>query len=126
MTIQQLTYFLAALEHGSFSAAADVLHMAQPSLSEQVRRLEAELGVRLFQRGGRGLVPTEAGRSLREHAQRVLDDVEGAREAVAETRELRGGTARSAPGARRGSTPGRRSSPTSAASSRRCACGCSA
>ena len=93
MTIQQLSYFLAALEHGSFSAAAEELHMAQPSLSEQVRRLEAELGVRLFQRGGRGLVATEAGRSLREHAQRVLDDVEGAREAVAETRELRGGTA---------------------------------
>ncbi len=93
MTIQQLTYFLAALEHRSFSAAAETLHMAQPSLSEQVRRLEAELGVQLFQRGGRGLVPTEAGVRLREHAQRVLDDVEGAREAVAETRELRGGTA---------------------------------
>lgn len=93
MTIQQLTYFLAAIEHGSFSAAAEELHMAQPSLSEQVRRLEAELGVSLFQRGGRGLVVTEAGRSLREHAQRVLDDVESAREAVAESRELRGGTA---------------------------------
>ncbi len=93
MTIQQLAYFLAALEHGSFSAAAEELHLAQPSLSEQVRRLEAELGVALFQRGGRGLVATESGRRLREHAQRVLDDVEGAREAVAETRELRGGTA---------------------------------
>ena len=93
MTIQQLSYFLSALEHGSFSAAAEHLHLAQPSLSEQVRRLEAELGVRLFRRGGRGLVPTEAGWLLRDHAQRVLDDVEGAREAVAETRELRGGTA---------------------------------
>ncbi len=93
MTIQQLTYYLAALEHGSFSAAAEELHMAQPSLSEQVRRLEGELGVRLFERGGRGLVPTEAGRRLREHAERVLDDVEGAKAAMAETRELRGGTA---------------------------------
>jgi DNA-binding transcriptional LysR family regulator len=93
MTLQQLTYFLAALEHGSFSAAAEELHMAQPSLSEQVRRLEAELGVKLFQRAGRGLVATEAGRTLRDHARRVLADVEGAREAVAETRELRGGTA---------------------------------
>ena len=44
MTLQQLTYFLAAIEHGSFSAAADALHLAQPSLSEQVRRLEDELG----------------------------------------------------------------------------------
>ena len=41
MTLQQLSYFLAAAEHGSFSAAAEALHMAQPSLSEQIRRLEA-------------------------------------------------------------------------------------
>ena len=52
--MQQLTYFLAAAEHGSFSAAAESLHMAQPSLSEQIRRLEAELGVPLFARAGRG------------------------------------------------------------------------
>ena len=45
MTLQQLTYFLAAAERGSFSAAAEELHIAQPSLSEQIRRLEAELGV---------------------------------------------------------------------------------
>ena len=50
MTLQQLTYFLAAAEHGSFSAAAESLLMAQPSLSEQIRRLEAELGVPLFAR----------------------------------------------------------------------------
>src|SRR3954468_1804961 len=61
MTLQQLTYFLAAVEHGSFSAAAEALLMSQPSLSEQVRRLEAELGVPLFTRVGRGLAPTEAG-----------------------------------------------------------------
>ena len=40
MTLQQLTYFLASAEHGSFSAAAESLHMAQPSMSEQIRRLE--------------------------------------------------------------------------------------
>ena len=61
MTLQQLTYFLAAVEHGSFSAAAESLFMAQPSLSEQIRRLEAELGVPLFARVGRGLELTEAG-----------------------------------------------------------------
>ncbi|MDQ3850352.1 MAG: LysR family transcriptional regulator, partial [Actinomycetota bacterium] len=72
MTIQQLQYFAAAVEHGSFSAAADELHLAQPSLSEQVRRLEGELGVRLFERVGRGLVVTEAGRTLRPHAEAVL------------------------------------------------------
>lgn len=67
--------------------------MAQPSLSEQVRRLEAELGVRLFHRVGRGLTPTEAGNALRPHAERTLDAAEAARESVVAVRELRGGTA---------------------------------
>lgn len=93
MTIQQLTYFLAAAEEGSFSAAAERLRMAQPSLSEQVRRLEGELGVALFVRSGRGLALTEAGRELRPHAERTLAAASAAREAVAEVRELRGGTA---------------------------------
>src|SRR4051812_44137197 len=93
MTFQQLTYFLAAAEHGSFSAAAEELHMAQPSLSEQVRRLEAELGVELFARAGRGLTPTEAGEALRPHAERTLAAAEAARESVVAVRELRGGIA---------------------------------
>jgi DNA-binding transcriptional LysR family regulator len=93
LTLPQLTYFLAAIEHGSFSAAADALHMAQPSLSEQVRRLEAELGVALFRRVGRGLAPTAAGQALRPRAERVLAEVEAARAAVVDVRELRGGTA---------------------------------
>ena len=67
--------------------------MAQPSISEQIRRLEAELGVRLFQRVGRGLTPTEAGHTLRPHAERTLDEAEAARESVVAVRELRGGTA---------------------------------
>ena len=93
MTLQQLQYVLAAIEHGSFSAAAEVLHLAQPSLSEQVRRLEAELGVALFQRVGRGLVLTEAGRALRPHAEAALASVERARDSVGAIRGLRGGLA---------------------------------
>jgi DNA-binding transcriptional LysR family regulator len=93
LTLQQLDYFLAAFRHGSFSAAAEEMHMAQPSLSEQVRRLEDELGVRLFHRVGRGLTPTEAGIALRPHAERTLDAAEAARESVVAVRELRGGTA---------------------------------
>jgi DNA-binding transcriptional LysR family regulator len=93
LTLQQLQYFLGAFRHGSFSGAAEELHMAQPSLSEQVRRLEAELGVRLFHRVGRGLTPTEAGIALRPHAERTLDAAEAARESVVAVRELRGGTA---------------------------------
>ncbi len=93
MTLQQLQYVLAAIEHGSFSAAAEALHLAQPSLSEQVRRLEAELGVTLFQRVGRGLVTTEACRALRPHAEAALACVERARESVGAVRQLRGGLA---------------------------------
>ncbi len=93
MTLQQLQYVISAIEHGSFSAAAETLHLAQPSLSEQVRRLEAELGVTLFQRVGRGLVLTEAGRALRPHAEAALAAAEQARASVGAIRELRGGLA---------------------------------
>jgi DNA-binding transcriptional LysR family regulator len=92
MTIQQLTYFLATVEHGSFSAAARALYLTQPSISEQVRQLESELGISLFARAGRGLALTEAGRRFRPEAERVLADIERARDAVAEVRDLRGGT----------------------------------
>jgi len=93
VTLQQLTYFLAAAEHGSFSAAAEALFMSQPSLSEQVRRLEDELGVPLFIRLGRGLALTEAGRTFLPHAERTLADAEQAAASVAEVRSLRAGTA---------------------------------
>src|SRR3954453_7360976 len=92
MTLQQLTYFLAAADHGSFSAAAESLHMAQPSLSEQIRRLEAELGVPLFTRAGRRLELTEAGRLLLPHAERTLDAAREAAESVREGRDRAGGT----------------------------------
>jgi DNA-binding transcriptional LysR family regulator len=93
MTLQQLRYFLVAAERGSFSAAAQELLMAQPSLSDQIRRLEAELGVALFTRAGRRLELTEAGRMLRPHAERTLAAAEDAAESVKEVRTLTGGTA---------------------------------
>jgi DNA-binding transcriptional LysR family regulator len=93
MTLQQLAYFLAAAEHGSFSAAASAMHMAQPSMSEQIRRLEAELGVQLFARGGRRLALTEAGMLLRPQAERTLAAAEEAVASVREVRTLTGGTA---------------------------------
>ena len=92
MTLQQLTYFLAAAEHKSFSAAAQSLFMAQPSLSDQVRRLEAELGVELFARGARGLELTEAGRLFQPHAERTVAAAQDAAESVREVRDITGGT----------------------------------
>lgn len=92
MTLQQLTYFLATAAHGSFSAAAATLHMAQPSLSDQIRRLEAELGVPLFVRAGRRLELTEAGQALLPNAERTLEAAEATVASVREVRTLSGGT----------------------------------
>src|SRR5919112_2503521 len=92
MTLQQLRYSLTAADKGSFSAAAESLLMAQPSLSDQIRRLEAELGVALFTRAGRRLVLTEAGKILQPHAERTLAAAEEAVESVKEVRSLKGGT----------------------------------
>jgi LysR family transcriptional regulator, cyn operon transcriptional activator len=93
MTLQQLTYFLAAAEHGSFTAAADVLHLARPSISEQIAHLEAELGVALFVRTGRRLELTDAGRLLRPEAERTLAAAGEAADVVQQARTLTGGTA---------------------------------
>ncbi|TLS42068.1 LysR family transcriptional regulator [Streptomyces montanus] len=92
MTLQQLTYFLAAVEHGSFSAAAEALYIAQPSLSEQIRRLEHSLGVPLFVRTNRKLVLTEAGQLLLPRAQNALAAAKEAEESVRGVRTLTGGT----------------------------------
>ncbi|MGW0705671.1 LysR family transcriptional regulator [Streptomyces sp. NPDC002643] len=92
MTLQQLTYFLAAVEHGSFSAAAEALYIAQPSLSEQIRRLEHSLGVPLFVRTNRKLVLTEAGQLLLPRAQHALAAAKEAHESVRGVRTLTGGT----------------------------------
>jgi len=93
LTLQQLTYFLAAAEHGSFTAAADVLRLARPSVSEQIAHLEAELGVALFMRTGRRLELTDAGQLLRPEAERTLAAASEAAEVVQRTRTLTGGTA---------------------------------
>ncbi|SEM60913.1 LysR family transcriptional regulator [Streptacidiphilus jiangxiensis] len=83
MDARQLSYFLAVVEHGGFTRAADALHLAQPSLSQAIRALERELGARLFQRAGRGVVLTSAGEALVTPARRVGLELVAAREAVA-------------------------------------------
>lgn len=92
LTLQQLTYFLAAVKHGSLSAAADASFVAQPSLSDQIRRLENQLGVALFVRTNRRLILTEAARMLLPYAQRTLDAAAEASQAVNPIRTMTGGT----------------------------------
>jgi LysR family transcriptional regulator, salicylic acid-responsive activator of bsdBCD len=72
VNLRQLTYFRAVVERGSLAAAADVLHVAQPNLSVAIRQLEAEWGVSLFDRVGRGLVLTDTGQVLFERAAQLL------------------------------------------------------
>jgi len=83
LDLRQLYYFLALAEHGSISAAAESLGMAQPSLSENIAKLERRLGVQLAIRGARGVEMTEAGttlvargRQLLQSAQSLVDSVQ--------------------------------------------------
>lgn len=75
MELHQLRYFVAGAEAGSMTLAARRCRVAQPSLSQQIRKLEEALGVRLFDRLGRGVVLTDAGRALLPRARRILAEV---------------------------------------------------
>src|SRR5258708_8706505 len=83
MELQQLRYFVAVADRGRFTAAAEELHVAQPSISKQVRKLEAELGAVLLERGRAGIARSDAGEIVLPWAKRVLADVAGARGEVA-------------------------------------------
>lgn len=87
MEIHQLRYFLAVAQTGSFSRAAELCHVAQPSLSQQIAKLERELKERLFDRERHGAVLTEAGERLQPRAERALGELQLAQE---EIRDLRG------------------------------------
>ena len=82
MELRQLRYFLQIADSGSFSRAAEVLSVAQPSLSQHVRSLEDELGVNLLARHPRGVTATEQGRLLCDHVRLILREVERSREAL--------------------------------------------
>lgn len=80
MEMHQLRYFTAVAELGSFSRAAKQCEVAQPSLSQQIKRLEESLGTRLFDRLGRRIAMTDAGRALLPRAKRILAEVRDATE----------------------------------------------
>ncbi|MDW5594985.1 LysR substrate-binding domain-containing protein [Conexibacter stalactiti] len=84
MELRQLEYFVAVAETASFTQAAAALHVAQPGVSAQVRRLEAELGHELFDRSGRRVRLTAVGEAVLPRARAALEAVAGVREAVDE------------------------------------------
>jgi DNA-binding transcriptional LysR family regulator len=85
--LRQLRYAEAVARHRHFTRAAAELHVAQSALSQQIRRLEAELGAELFERTSRSVAPTEAGAAVATRARRILAEVDGIR---GELDELRG------------------------------------
>ncbi|HZU09278.1 MAG TPA: LysR family transcriptional regulator [Pseudacidobacterium sp.] len=86
MELHQLRYICAIAETGSFSRAAERCHVAQPSLSQQVSKLEDELGARLFDRLGRRVRLTDTGRAFLPRARAILQEVEAARFEVDDVR----------------------------------------
>jgi DNA-binding transcriptional LysR family regulator len=92
MEIRQIEYVLAVVDHGSFTRAAAAVHVSQPSLSDGIRRLEAELDVRLFHRLGRSVELTDAGRAFVGPARQLTRDRDAVLESVAGVRGLEAGT----------------------------------
>lgn len=91
MELFQLRYFAAAARHLHFSRAAEELYVAQPSLSLQIGKLEAELGTPLFHRRGRKVTLTDAGRALLPLAERLLEQEAEARRVVQQVAGLERG-----------------------------------
>ncbi|WP_059043274.1 LysR family transcriptional regulator [Paenibacillus rubinfantis] len=91
MELRQLQYTLQIAEEKNFSRAADKLHIAQPSLSQQLSKLEQELGVKLFQRNTSTVELTYAGASFIAHAQKIMDAVAELRQEMDDISQLRAG-----------------------------------
>ena len=91
MEVNQLRYVCAIADTGNFSRAAERCRIAQPSLSQQVQKLEEDLGVKLFDRLGRSIRLTEAGRAFIPRARAILEQMDAARTSAADKNaDLRG------------------------------------
>jgi LysR family nitrogen assimilation transcriptional regulator len=82
MNLKQLIYFTKIIEHGNITRAAQTLGLAQTALGVQIRNLEDEIGVPLFERHSRGVRPTRAGKILETHAHDILQRIDAAAEEV--------------------------------------------
>lgn len=91
MDLHLVTYFVAVVDQGGITKAAQALYISQPSLSQAIRTFERRLGTTLFDRTGRRLTLTEDGRKLDGAARRILADVDRARARVAAVRDLDAG-----------------------------------
>ena len=85
MTLQELRYLVALADHGHFGRAAEACHVTQPTLSTQLKKLEDDLGVVLFERTNKALYVTAIGRKIVDQARKVLADAEAIVELARET-----------------------------------------
>lgn len=92
LTLRQLVIFEAVVKHLSFTRAAAALHLTQPAISIQVRQLEEQLGLPLFEQIGKKIHLTEAGRELHRHSQLITQEVEAIGESIAELQGVKKGT----------------------------------
>ncbi|MEV6758562.1 transcriptional regulator CynR [Streptomyces sp. NPDC051214] len=92
--LRHLRYLLAVVEHGTFTRAAEALHVSQPTLSQQIRALERTVGLPLLDRAGRTVRPTDAGQVYVDHARRALRELAAADRAVQDVRDLSRGQLR--------------------------------
>ena len=94
MDIRTMQYYLAVIREGTISAAAQVLHVAQPSLSRQMKELEEKLGTTLFVRGNRKITLTEEGMVLRKRAEEMIRLMQITEEEITQVKNRISGTVR--------------------------------
>lgn len=92
MEFRQLEYFMVICEELHFSRAAEKIMVSQPNLSQQIKLLERELGVPLFNRIGKRITITEAGNLLYEHSKQIFSHVKQAQDSILELKQLKGGS----------------------------------
>lgn len=88
MELRHLRYLLAVADHGNFTRAAEALHVSQPTLSQQIKQLERELGTTLLDRSGRTVRLTDAGEAYAGHGRLALQGLDAARRAVDDVQDL--------------------------------------
>jgi LysR family cyn operon transcriptional activator len=99
MDLHQLKVFHSAVRMGGFTRASRELHLSQSTISQHVKQLETELGCQLFMRVGKRVLLTEAGQLLRDHCERIFQDVQNAEMAIREHNGMQRGKVRLGTGA---------------------------
>lgn len=94
MLLRHIRYLTAVVDNGSFTRAAQVLHVSQPALSQQIKELEDRLGAQLLDRSGRQVRPTDQGAVYLRYARHVLEELDEAARAVRDVEDLSTGSLR--------------------------------